>query len=129
MKTKLILLLSVFILPSVVFSLETKGVKTDPKEKINQTEVKKVPLNKAPLNKTPLKKVNQNNNPKKRKKNPELRAEMEKINQEFEREKLLITDKYKKRIGELRKLRKEEIDRLKKEFEKRRNEVKNKYKR
>ena len=123
MKTKLILLLSVFILTSVVFSLETKGVKTDPKEKINQTEVKKVPLNK-----TPLIKVNQNNNPKKRKKNPELRAEMEKINQEFEREKLLITDKYKKRIGELRKLRKEEIDRLKKEFEKRRNEVKNKYK-
>ena len=118
MKTKLILLLSVFILSSVVFSLETKGVKTDPKEKINQTEVKKVPL----------KKVNQNNNPKKRKKNPELRAEMEKINQEFEREKSLIEDKYKKRIEELRILRKEEIDRLKKEFKKRRNEVKNKYK-
>ena len=123
MKTKLILLLSVFILTSVVFSLETKGVKTDPKEKINQTEVKKVPLNK-----TPLIKVNQNNNPKKRKKNPELRAEMEKINQEFEREKSLITDKYKKGIEELRILRKEEIDRLKKEFKKRRNEVKNKYK-
>ena len=123
MKTKLILLLSVFILTSVVFSLETKGVKTDPKEKINQTEVKKIPLNK-----TPLIKVNQNNNPKKRKKNPELRAEMEKINQELEREKLLITDKYKKRIEELRILRKEEIDRLKKEFKKRRNEVKNKYK-
>ena len=123
MKTKLILLLSVFILTSVVFSLETKGVKTDPKEKINQTEVKKVPLNK-----TPLIKVNQNNNPKKRKKNPELRAEMEKINQEFEREKSLIEGKYKKRIEELRILRKEEIDRLKKEFKKRRNEVKNKYK-
>ena len=34
----------------------------------------------------------------------------------------------KKRIGELRKLKEEEIDRLKKEFKKRRNEVKNKYK-
>ena len=123
MKTKLILFISIFIFTSVVFSLETKGVKTEPKEKINQTEVKKVPLNK-----TPLKKVNQNNNPKKRKKNPELRAEMEKINQEFEREKSLIEDKYKKRIEELRILRKEEIDRLKKEFKKRRNEVKNKYK-
>ena len=124
MKTKLILLLlSVFILTSVVFSLETKGVKTDSKEKINQTEVKK-----APFNKVPLKKVNQENNPKKRKKNPELQAEMEKIKQEFEREKSLIADKYKNRIQELRKQREEEIDRLRKEFNKRRNVVKNKYK-
>ena len=118
MKTKLILLLSVFILTSMVFSLETKGVKTDPKEKINQTEVKKIPL----------KKVNQENNPKKRKKNPKLQAEMEKIKQEFEREKSLIADKYKNRIQELRKQREEEIDRLRKEFNKRRNVVKNKYK-
>ena len=120
MKTKLMLLLSVFILTSMVLSLETKGVKTDPKpkEKINQTKVKKVPL----------KKVNQNKIPEKRMKNPELQAEMEKIKQEFEREKSLIADKYKNRIQELRKQREEEIDRLRKEFNKRRNVVKNKFK-
>ena len=123
MKKSISLLITLFIASTLLVAAEPLAKKTKPLDKSKETQLNKVKPIKKGLG-TPENIVKPMK--KKPRKPSEVQSKLELLRKEFEAEKLLINNDYKKDLKMLKKRKKEALDELKVEYRKKRALLRNK---
>ena len=122
MKKNINLLITLFIVSTLLVAAEPLGKKTKPLDKSKSTQINKVKPTKEKGSTTNIVKPMK----KRRKKPSEIQDELELLMENFEAEKLLINDDYKKNLKMLKNRKNQALKALKLDYKKKRAHLRKK---